>query len=82
MSRGRGQGSMLPLFAMIILAVTISLCVILFGASMQSEYIESNYTAGNTTLIPYEIHFGWWTAVTIIIIVIAFVFALWYFYWG
>jgi len=81
MSRGRGGGSIMPILGLIVVALVISIGVSIFGVSMQTVYVESNYTAGNLTTMPYELATGWWTAVAILALVLAIGFSLWYF-WG
>ena len=80
MSRGRG-GSLMPIFGLIILSLVFVIGVIIFGVSMQSAYVESNYTAEYTTLLPYELNVAWFTGAAILAMVIAMGFAFWYF-WG
>lgn len=80
MSRGRG-GSLMPIIGLVVLVLTITIGVTIFGVSMQTAYVESNYTAGNLTTVPYELATGWWTAVAILALIIAIGFVFWYF-WG
>lgn len=80
MSRSRG-GSLMPILGLIVVVLTITLGVIIFGVSMQTAYIESNYTAGNLTVIPYELATGWWAGVAILALIVAIGFVFWYF-WG
>ena len=78
MSRGSG-GSIMPFLGLIVLVLTISIGVIIFGTSMQTAYVETNYTAANLTLVPYELAFSWWSAVAILLLILAIGFAFWYF---
>lgn len=80
MSRSRG-GSLMPIFGLVVLVLTITIGVIIFGTTMQTVYIESNYTAENLTLMPYELASGWWSAVALLILILAVGFAFWHF-WG
>jgi hypothetical protein len=71
----------MPVIGMIVLALTIALGVFIFGVSMQSAYVESNYTAANQTLIPYQLANAWWMGVAILVCILGMGFAFWYF-WG
>jgi hypothetical protein len=80
MSRGRG-GSISPIVGLVVLVLTIAIGVIIFGTSMQSVYTESNYTADNQTLIPYQMATAWWGGVALLALIVAFGFIFWHF-WG
>jgi amino acid transporter len=80
MSRSRG-GSLMPIIGLVVLVLTITLGVIIFGTSMQTVYVESNYTAENLTLMPYELATGWWSAVALLALILGVGFAFWHF-WG
>lgn len=80
MGRGRGSG-MMGIFLLLVLGLVFTIGVIIYGAAMQSVYVETNYTAENTTLIPYETQSAWWMGLSALVLILALGFALWYF-WG
>lgn len=72
--------SPLPIFAMVALALMIVLGIVVFGASMASVNAETNQTAVNATLIPYEIQYGWATGLGLLALILALGFTFWYFW--
>jgi nitric oxide reductase large subunit len=78
MSRG-GGGSIMPIIGLVVLGLVLSIGVIIFGASMQSAYVEGNFTAENETLIPYEIATAWYGGAAILVFILAIMFAFYYF---
>lgn len=71
----------MPIFLLVVLGLVFVIGVIIFGASMQSVYVETNYTAANLTVVPYEIQSAWWGGLAILVMILGVGFALWYF-WG
>jgi hypothetical protein len=80
MGRGRG-GSLMPIIGLVVLSLVIVTGVFIFGMSMQAAYVETNYTAENLTLMPYEVQSSWWFGVAALMMILAMGFVLWYF-WG
>jgi uncharacterized membrane protein YjgN (DUF898 family) len=80
---GRGTGSLMPIIGVVVLAFVIIIGVIIFGASMQSAYLEAGNTseAEDKTIVSYDIQYGWWLGVGVLLIILGIAFALYYF-WG
>ena len=78
---GRGMKSTMPIIGLVVLALVFVIGVVIFGAAMQSVYAETNYTAENLTLIPYELQYSWWVGASILALIIGIAFAFYYF-WG
>lgn len=70
-----------PMIGMLVVSFVIIIGVIIFGAAMQSAYVETNQTKENLTLVPYEIQSSWWIGVAIFTLIIAMAFAF-YAFWG
>lgn len=69
----------LPIIGMVVLGLVFVLGIMIFGAAMESAYVETNQTAENLTLIPYEVQSAWWGGAAIIVMIIALAFALFMF---
>lgn len=72
--------SMMPMVGMVVLGLVFVIGIIIFGASMESAYVETNQTAQNLTLIPYEIQAAWWGGAALLVMIMGVAFALYHFW--
>jgi uncharacterized membrane protein len=72
--------STLPMIGLVVVAFVFVLGAIIFGAAMQSAYVETNQTKENLTLVPYEVQSAWWTGAAVLALIVAMAFAFYYFW--